>query len=96
MSLPDYFEALVREEERTVLVTPIAEEGAADVSALAASRVRDGRFTVFAIGDRDSDQEFCWEVKGVRADVPPLEVEIDKPDEADAEDREPVAAAPSE
>ena len=75
--LPEYFEKLVRTEGRTVLITPIWEDNSL-VSCIAASEVRDGRFWVRAIDDKNPNQRFYWEVKGVRADVDPLEVEKDK------------------
>ena len=79
--LPDYFEALTHSEGRTVLVTPrfTADE---PVSALAASSVQDGAFNVKAIDDKNPAQAFYWEVKAVRADVPPLKVEVEKDAEA--------------
>ncbi|MFO0646361.1 MAG: hypothetical protein U0326_08975 [Polyangiales bacterium] len=72
--LPEYFEALTRREDRSVLVTP-RFEGREPISALAASRVVDGRFHVRAIDERNPSQAFYWEVKAVRADVARLEVE---------------------
>jgi len=79
IALPSYFEALTRKENRTVLVTPKLSEGE-ETSALAASGVADGRFVVRAIDPRNRKQRFFWEVKGVRADIAPLEVEPMKPD----------------
>ncbi len=74
VELPSYFEALAREEGRTVTLTP-KFEGDEPVSQLAASRVENGKFEVRAIGDGNLDQKFYWEVKAVRSDVPSLEVE---------------------
>jgi hypothetical protein len=79
IGLPSYFEALTRKDNRTVLVTPKLSEGE-ETSALAASGVADGRFIVRSIDPRNRKQRFFWEVKGVRADVAPLEVEPMKPD----------------
>jgi len=79
IALPSYFEALTRKEHRTVLVTPKLSDGE-ETSALAASGVTDGRFIVRAIDPRNRKQRFFWEVKGVRADIGPLEVEPLKPD----------------
>jgi hypothetical protein len=76
--LPSYFEALTRTENRTVLVTPKLSDGE-ETSALAASGVADGQFMVRAIDRRNRKQRFFWEVKGVRADVDPLDVEPMKP-----------------
>ncbi|HUS64789.1 MAG TPA: hypothetical protein VMZ28_09625 [Kofleriaceae bacterium] len=75
VALPPYFEAEAREDERTVLVTPIFEGMDDPVSALAASRVRRGAFVVRAIDGRNRAQRFDWEVKAVRKDVPRLTVE---------------------
>jgi hypothetical protein len=79
IALPSYFEALTRKDNRTVLVTPKLSDGE-DTSGLAASGVADGRFMVRAIDRRNRKQRFFWEVKGVRADVDPLEVEPMRPD----------------
>lgn len=82
VALPDYFEALTRNDGRTVQVTP---QFAADepVSLLAASAVADSAFTVRAVDGRNPSQAFYWEVKAVRKDVEPLQVERpEKPEEA--------------
>ncbi|MER7251324.1 hypothetical protein [Kribbella sp. NPDC000426] len=77
VELPEYFEALVRPEERTVMLTAVCDEDE-QVAVLAASPVRRGRFTVRAADGRNPSQRFCWEVKAVRADVEPLAVETEK------------------
>ncbi|UCE18987.1 MAG: hypothetical protein JSV84_01155 [Gemmatimonadota bacterium] len=69
--LPDYFEALTREEDRTVLLTPIGKEP----FTMSCSEVADGQFTVYGT---KPDGKFFWEVKAVRADVDRLEVEVAK------------------
>lgn len=74
ISLPDYFEALTRKENRTVLLTPKFSDDA-PISMLAASEVKDGTFTVKMIDSKNPSQKFYWEVKAVRADVEKLEVE---------------------
>ena len=74
VELPAYFEALTREEGRTVQLTPIFE-GDESISQLASSRVHDGRFKVRALDGQNSVQAFYWEVKAVRKDVEPLKVE---------------------
>ena len=61
-----------------MLVTPVFEPDDEPVSALAASPVKDGRFTVKAIDDRNPAQRFSWEVKAERSDVDPLQVELEK------------------
>ncbi len=77
IELPEYFESLTRPEDRTVLLTPIFESDE-PISNLAASRIQNGRFTVRAIDSANPDQVFCWEVKAVRADIDPLQVERSK------------------
>lgn len=84
VELPGYFEALVRTEGRTVHVTPILEDDG-PVAALAASRVKDGRFTVRTTDGSEATHSFSWVVYGVRTDVEKLEVEVMKT-------REPVGA----
>lgn len=76
--LTPHFEALARSEGRTVLVTPVFESDDEPVSALAASPVKNGRFAVKAIDERNPSQRFSWEVKAVRSDVDPLETELEK------------------
>jgi len=77
VELPYYFEALTREDGRTVVVTPKVEPGM-PFTLLGASAVRDGAFTVHAHDTSVAAQEFCWEVTAVRADVAPLAVETPK------------------
>jgi hypothetical protein len=79
ITLPTYFEALTRKQGRTVQLTPLAEDDG-PISALAASRVRDGAFTVRALDDSNPSQEFYWEVKAVRSDVESLAVEVQRSD----------------
>jgi len=73
ITLPDYFEALTMKECRTVLLTALFEDEDDPISALAASRVKDGKFKVWS---GVPTQKFYWEVKAVRADIEPLEVEM--------------------
>ncbi len=77
IQLPDYFEALTRKENRTVLITP-KFEGDSQISMLAASEVDDGKFDVKMIDRKNPSQKFYWEVKAVRADIGILEVEEQK------------------
>jgi hypothetical protein len=74
ITLPDYFEALTRKEKRTVMLTSKLE-GEAPVSMLAASVVKEGKFVVRMIDDKNPSQKFYWEVKAVRADIEELAVE---------------------
>lgn len=73
--LPDYFEALTRKDGRTVLLTPKFDNLDELISQLAASGVENGKFKVKTIDGQNPSQKFYWEVKAVRADVAPLEVE---------------------
>ncbi|WP_299038478.1 hypothetical protein [uncultured Pseudokineococcus sp.] len=72
--LPDYFEALVRRERRSVVVTPVFT-GPDAAAPLAVSPVVDGRFDVRTADCSARAQGFYWEVLAVRADVDLLEVE---------------------
>lgn len=72
VELPAYFEALTRREGRTVQLTPIWPGPGKPCSALAASAVQDGRFSVHCIDRHNPSQRFYWEVKAVRADQPEL------------------------
>ncbi|MCL5411888.1 MAG: hypothetical protein M1150_04125 [Patescibacteria group bacterium] len=75
VTLPNYFEALTREEGRTVLLTPKFEADNETISSLAASIVSNGKFKVRAVDHANPSQKFYWEVKAVRNDIPPLQVE---------------------
>ena len=75
--LPGYFEALVRSDGRTVQLTAVADLDE-PVAVLAATPVVDGAFTVRAATEANPRQRFYWQVTGVRADVEPLEVEIER------------------
>lgn len=77
IKLPDYFEALTMQEDRTVLLTSLFEDEAEQVGMVAASRVKDGKFKVWSALPA---QKFYWEVKGIRSDVEPLQVEVLKSD----------------
>lgn len=78
VELPDYFEALTRPDDRTVQLTPVFDDDE-PVSALAASRVRDGAFRVRTVDGSPAEHGFYWEVKAVRADLEPLAVEVPAP-----------------
>jgi hypothetical protein len=77
VELPTYFEALARAGGRTVQVTPLFENDD-PIQALAATRVRDGKFTVRTLDGSKAEQAFCWEVKAVRTDVDELVAELPK------------------
>ena len=75
VALPAYFEAATRPDGRTANVTPTFDVASEPVSALAVSHVRGGAFVVRAIDGRNPEQTFDWEIKALRADVPPLVAE---------------------
>ena len=77
VKLPDYFEALVRADGRTIALTACCEDDE-PISVLAASRIVDGAFTVRSADDSNSRQRFYWEVKAIRADIEPLKTEEEK------------------
>ena len=79
ITLPAYFEKLTRREGRTVLITPKFAADEPSYAILAASAVVDGEFSVRAMAGDNLQQPFYWEVKAVRADVAPIEVEPLKP-----------------
>lgn len=77
VELPDYFETLTRGEGRTVILTA-KFEGEEEISCLAASSVKSGKFRVRGIDGLNPQQKFFWEVKAVRADLVPLEIVKDR------------------
>ena len=79
ISLHDYFEALTAINHRTVLLTPKFDSDE-PISNLAASAVKDGKFSVRAADSQNPSQKFYWEVKAIRNDIPPLVVEKPKGD----------------
>jgi hypothetical protein len=68
IELPDYFEVLTRKEHRTIQITAKGTKP----YLLSASEVKDGKFMVYGT---EPDGEFYWEVKAIRADVEPLQIE---------------------
>ena len=74
IKLPDYFEALTREEGRTVLLTRVGGFDRIAVKTSGGAAVRAGQFTVYS-NNPASNQRFVWEVKAVRGDIAPLEAE---------------------
>lgn len=79
IELPEYFEALTRAEDRTVHLTNI---GHFEVLAVKpyndGSLIKNGRFRVVA-RDPNAQGRFSWEVRAIRDDVDPLEVEPTQP-----------------
>lgn len=71
ITLPDYFEALTRTDGRTVQLTA---KGTMPFM-LSASDVANGSFQVYG---SKADGSFYWEVKAVRKDIPPIQVEVKK------------------
>jgi hypothetical protein len=72
--LPGYFEALTRSEGRTITLTNIDGFDRLAVQSQAGYAVKDGSFIVICEKPL-SAQRFFWEVKAVRADINPLQVE---------------------
>ena len=68
VTLPAYFEKLTRKEGRTVQLTAKGSEP----FLLSYEDIKDGKFVVRGT---KANGEFSWEVKAVRADIAPLEVE---------------------
>ncbi len=77
IDLPDYFEALCAEEGRSVQLTCIADDPMDEwCPVLHATYPRNGKFYVgLGSGMVINDQRFWWEVKAVRKDVAPVNVE---------------------
>lgn len=74
ITLPCYFETLAQAEGRTVQLTNVDGFDRLAVESQHGQQVRNGAFVVIS-NDLTSRQAFNWEVKAVRADVPPLETE---------------------
>ena len=72
--LPPYFEALTRADGRTVLLTNVDGHDRLSVQTQDGARITGGRFVVVS-DDPTSSQAFDWEVKAVREDTAPLQVE---------------------
>jgi hypothetical protein len=79
IELPHYFEALTRQEGRTIMLTNIDGFDRLMVKRIDGQKIKNGRFLVVA-DNAQSTQEFDWEVKAIRKDVPHLDVEPDKDD----------------
>jgi hypothetical protein len=75
VTLPDYFEALTRVFGRTVLLTQVSDDQTKEFAMLMASPVTDGGFSIHSSIPR---ARVYWEVKAIRADIPPLLIVSDK------------------
>lgn len=73
VQLPAYFAALTRPEDHTVQLTALGPEP----FLLSYTPIVDGQFTVYG---SHPEGAFAWHVTAVRADVPALEVEVEKED----------------
>jgi hypothetical protein len=62
VELPDYFEALTYDDDRSVLLTQIVESDKDPLALVAASRVVNGGFWIMS----SDDVRVAWEVKAVR------------------------------
>lgn len=70
IELPEYFEALTKKEQRTVLLTPEANNSDTQVAQLAYSAVDSGKFKVFEVnGSQNPSQKFSWTVMATRSDT---------------------------
>ncbi len=70
IELPEYFEALTRQENRTVLLTAEVDNSDAQVAQLAYSAVRNGKIKVFEVNEsRNPFQKFSWVVMAIRSDT---------------------------
>jgi len=77
--LPDYFEALTREEGRTVLLTSMFDSIDGKIEfLLAALPIKNGAFEVVSTSGVNQSQRFYWEVKAIRSDIALLETERNK------------------
>ncbi len=68
--LPDYFEDLVSDQGRTILLTCLNGWSPLYVE----NEIQNGKFVVKTTDIGDTNQKFYWEVKGVRKDIESLEV----------------------
>jgi hypothetical protein len=71
VSLPPYFESLTDATDRTVLLTNVDGFDRIAVELQEGKKIADGRFVVVS-DNANSNQQFDWEVKAVRKDVPRL------------------------
>lgn len=77
IELPNYFEALTKEENRTIIITPIFNNNYENFT-LAVNKINNGKFNVFVLSNQPvSDQEFHWFVQATRKNAE-LEVEPSK------------------
>ncbi|NET55661.1 MAG: hypothetical protein F6K47_05675 [Symploca sp. SIO2E6] len=79
ISLPPYFEAFTRKEQRTIILTNIDGFDRIAVQSIDGEKIKDGKFVVVS-DNPQSSQQFDWEVKAVRADGPQLQAEPNKQD----------------
>jgi hypothetical protein len=77
ITLPDYFESLTYEENRTIQLTPIDGFDQVCVKTVNGKQIVNGKFIVIS-SNPNSTQKFNWEVKAVRKDVEPLTTEVEK------------------
>lgn len=70
IELPEYFEALTKKEERTVLLSPEIDSTNAQVAQIAYSAINNGKFKVFEVnGPKNPFQKFSWLVMAIRLDT---------------------------
>jgi hypothetical protein len=73
VKLPDYFEALTRKDGRTLQLTPKGTQP----YLLSYTKIANGVFHVYGT---QPDGLFSWELKAIRADIKPLEIEVPRAD----------------
>jgi len=74
IEMPEYFEALTATAGRTVILTNVDGFDRLAVQRQQGMQVKDGRLVVIS-DNPASAQAFTWEVKAIRADISPLQVE---------------------
>jgi hypothetical protein len=78
--LPDYFEALTKQENRTIYITPKVSAKNQNVAELGCTEISNGTFKVFEVNQsKNKNQNFDWLVIASRSDHE-FETEINKED----------------
>ena len=71
ITLPGYFEALTRQEDRHIRLTNVDGFDVLQIKPQSEKKIYKGRFVVISTNPK-SNQTFDWEVTAVRSDVPTL------------------------
>jgi len=75
IKLPEYFEDLTREEDRTIILTNIDGFDQLSLKTINGNQINNGKFIVYS-DNKKSSQKFNWEIKAIRADIEKLQVEV--------------------